>query len=105
MLAQLAPPTATDLEHWLLPAAAVLWLAGQWKKVFPARRNDDSFVTKTELAHELSALTDKIDARFLALSEKLDTMSDRINKLATAVARIDERTKPHTVVPADISRR
>jgi hypothetical protein len=91
MLAQLAPPTPTELGHWLVPAAAVLWLVGQWKKVFP--KKDDKFATKAEL----SALSDKIDARFLSLAEKIDAlatnMSDRLTRLESTVARLDERTK------------
>jgi outer membrane murein-binding lipoprotein Lpp len=91
ILAQLAPPTATELGHWLVPAAAVLWLVGQWKKVFP--RKDEKFATKAEL----SALCDKIDARFLMLSEKIDALATRVSELATVVARLDERTKPNHV--------
>ena len=82
MLAQIQPPTPGDLEHWLIPAAALLWLMGQWKKVFPPRRSDDSF-----------------DARFLALTEKIDhlgtTIGDRLSKLEATVARLDERTTTH----------
>ncbi len=79
-LAQFSVPTSGELEHWLIPAAAILWLMGQWKKVFPSRRSDDSF-----------------DARFLALTEKIDrlgtTIGDRLSKLEATVARLDERTK------------
>ena len=79
-LLQVPLPTSGEIEHWLIPAAALLWLMGQWKKVFPPRRSDDSF-----------------DARFLALTEKIDrlgtTIGDRLSKLEATVARLDERTK------------
>src|SRR6266550_2591432 len=75
MLFQLPSPAPGQLESWLLPAVAVLSIAPLVKKVFPRKRNDDEFVSKTELHHELNTVRDKIDARFLTLSEKLDHLS------------------------------
>ena len=96
MFLQIPTPASGEIEHWLIPAATVLSVMALWKKVFPARRNDDSFATKAELNHELGIVRDKIDARFLSLSEKLDsvggTIHDRLGKLESAVARLDERT-------------
>ena len=96
-LMQLPTPAPGQLESWLLPAVAVLSVAALVKKVFPRKRSDDELVSKTELHHELNTVRDKIDARFLTLSEKLDhlgtTIHDRLNQLDSGLARVDERTK------------
>jgi len=93
ILSQVPLPSPGDLEHWLIPASAFLWILGQLKKVFPpAKQNDGTFATKTEL----SAVSDKIDARFLALSEKIDALTARVSELASSVARLDERTMVRT---------
>jgi len=97
MLLQIPAPAPGQLEAWLLPAVAVLSIAALIKKVFPRKRNDDEFVSRTELHHELNTVRDKIDARFLTLSEKLDhigtTIHDKLTSVETALARVDERTK------------
>jgi len=96
-LLQLPAPAPGQLENWLIPAVAVLSVAALVKKVFPRRRSDDEFVTKSEFHHELSAIRDKIDARFLALSEKVEhlgtTIHEKLTNIESAVARLDERTK------------
>jgi hypothetical protein len=96
IIAQIPAPQTGEIEHWIIPAAAVLSMLGLWKKVFPPRRNDEAFATKAELNHEISTVRDKIDARFLTLTEKLDHLGANINerfaKLEAAVARLDERT-------------
>ena len=96
-LAQIPTPPPGSIEAWLIPAAAVLSLVALAKKLLPARRSDESFATKAELNHELGAVRDKIDARFLTLTEKIDhlgtSINDRLAKLEAAVARVDERTK------------
>ena len=67
------------------------------RDLFPRKRSDDELVTKTELNHELNTVRDKIDARFLTLSEKIETVGasihTRLNKLDAGLARVDERTK------------
>jgi hypothetical protein len=97
MFSQIPTPATGEIEHWLIPAAAVLSVMALWKKVFPPRRNDDSFATKAELNHELAAIRDKIDAHFLSLTQKFEsvgtTIHDRLAKLESAVARLDERTR------------
>ncbi len=97
MFLQLPTPVPGQLENWLLPAVAVLSIAALVKKVFPRKRSDDEFVSKTELHHELNTVRDKIDARFLTLSEKLDhlgtTIHEKLTSVETALARVDERTK------------
>jgi hypothetical protein len=96
-LSQIPLPASGEIERWVIPAAAVLSLAALWKKVFPPRPSGDGYATKAELNHELGAVRDKIDARFLTLNEKLDhlgaNLNDRFAKLEAAVARVDERTK------------
>jgi hypothetical protein len=97
LLLQIPTPATGEIERWMIPAATILSLVALWKKVFPPRRSEESFATKAELNHELSAVRDKIDARFLTLTEKLDhlgtNINDRLSKLDAAVARLDERTK------------
>jgi chromosome segregation ATPase len=61
-----------------------------------------------DLQKEIDALRDKIDARFLGLAEKIeqlksdllaagerrsDSLHQRINRLESGLARVDERTK------------
>src|SRR5207302_7132502 len=97
MFSQLPNLQPGAIENWLLPAVAVLSIAALIKKVFPRKRSDDELVSKTELHHELNTIRDKIDARFLTLSEKLDhlgtSIHDRLNQLDSGLARVDERTR------------
>ena len=97
MFLQLPTPATGQLENWLIPAAAVASMALLFRKLFPRKRTDDAFVTRSELHHELNAIRDKIDARFLALSEKIEhlgaTLHERLTQLESAVARLDERTR------------
>ncbi len=97
MFLQLPTPPPGPLENWLIPAAAVLALVALGKKVFPRKRADDVFVTKAELHHELNTIRDKIDARFLSLSEKIEhlgaSIHEKLNALESSLARVDERTK------------
>jgi len=96
-LSQIPIPAPGALENWLLPAVAVLSIAALIKKVFPRKRDEDAFVTRAELHHELNTVRDKIDARFLTLSEKLDhlgtTIHEKLTSVESALARVDERTK------------
>src|SRR3979409_1567257 len=96
-LAQLPTLAPGEIERWLFPAAALLSIAALWKKVFPPRRSDDAFATKAELNHEIATVRDKIDSRFLTLSEKIETLGTsippRLNQLEAGLARVDERTK------------
>src|SRR5213592_2243358 len=96
MLMQIPTSAPGQLENWLIPAAAVASMALLFRKLFPRKRSDDEFVTRSELHHELNAIRDKIDARFLALHQKIETLGgtlhERLTKLESAVARLDERT-------------
>ncbi len=93
MLMQLPNIQPGQLENWLLPAVAVLSIAALIKKVFPRKRSDDELVSKTELHHELNTVRDKIDARFLTLSEKIEHLGSSIHEKLTSVesslARVD----------------
>ena len=97
VLSQLPAPAAGDIEKFLIPAVALLSIVALVKKVFPGKRSDSDFVTKTELTNELASVRDKIDARFLTLSEKIDrlgsSLHERLTELQSNVARLDERTK------------
>ena len=114
MFSQLPTPPPGSIEGWLIPAAAVLSLVALGKKVFATRKDKangtsgggapeggsgsaSQFATKSELNHELTAVRDKIDARFLTVAEKIEVLgsaiNDRLAKLEAAVARVDERTR------------
>src|SRR5713226_7680210 len=97
MLSQIPAPSPGAIENWLLPAVAVLSIAALVKKVFPRKRSDDELVSKTELHHELNTVRDKIDARFLTLSEKIEhlgtSIHEKLTALESALARVDERTR------------
>jgi hypothetical protein len=91
MLSQLPTPAPGQLENWLLPAAAVASMALLAKKLFSRKQpRSDDFITRAEFHHELTSVRDKIDARFLALSEKIEHLG---NSLEAGLARLDERTK------------
>ncbi len=103
-LSQIPLPAPGSIEAWLLSAAAVGSLALLAKKLFPPRRTGADLVTRAELHHELTAVHDKIDARFLALSEKIDRLGEsiqthlaqvetRFSQVEAGLARLDERTK------------
>ena len=97
MLMQIPTTTPGQLENWLIPAAAVASMALLFRKLFPRKRSDDAFVTRSELHHELNAIRDKIDARFLALSERIAslevTLHENMTEIKACLARLDERTK------------
>src|SRR4051794_5362730 len=103
ILAQLPTPVPGSIEAWLIPAAAVLSLVALGKKVFGRKAANGGaggsgdnggltqFAPKNELNHKLTAVRDKIDARFLHLTEKIEllgnSINDRLAKLEAAVAR------------------
>ncbi len=97
MFLQLPTPAPGQLESWLIPAAAVASMALLFRKLFPRKRSDDAFVTRSELHHELNAIRDKIDARFLALSERIAslevTLHENMTEIKACLARLDERTE------------
>jgi hypothetical protein len=104
-LSQIPTPAPGAIENFLIAAAAVGSLALLGKKLFPSKRTGADLVTRTELHHELAAVHDKIDARFLTLSEKIDHLGEsiqtrlaqvevRLSQVESSLARLDERTKP-----------
>ena len=108
VLAQIPAPASGSIENWLLSAAAIASMAVLAKKLFARRPTETEFVTKAEFHQEVSTLRDKIDARFLSLSEKMETIKSelltagetranslhhRLNQLEAGLARVDERTK------------
>ena len=97
MFSQIPVPQPGEIEKLLIPAVAVLSIAALVKKIFPTKRSDSDFVTKTERGAELTTIRDKIDARFLSLNEKLDhigsSLHEKLTELQSDVSRLDERTK------------
>jgi hypothetical protein len=105
LLAQIPTPAPGAIETFLLSAAAVGSMVLLGKKLLPAKRAGADLITRAELHHELTAVHDKIDARFLALSEKIDHLGEtiqarltqvelRLSQVDSGLARLDERTKP-----------
>jgi hypothetical protein len=104
-LAQIPTPASGSIETFLLSAAAVGSMVLLGKKLLPRKPGGADLVSRAELHRELTAVHDKLDARFLALSEKIDHLGEtihacltqvetRMSQLEAAVARLDERTKP-----------
>jgi hypothetical protein len=105
LLAQIPLPVPGSIETFLLSAAAVGSMVLLGKKLLPPKRTGADLITRAELHHELTAVHDKIDARFLALSEKIDRLGEtiqgrltqvelRLSQVESGLARLDERTKP-----------
>ena len=97
-LAQIAAPPSGAIESWLLSAAAIASMALLAKKLFSRKPPGHAdLATQTDLFREVTSLRDKIDARFLTLSEKIEhlgtSIHDRLNQLEAGLARVDERTK------------
>src|SRR5213592_3604451 len=116
MLMQIPTPPAGSIESWLISAAAVVAMIALGKKLFVRKPPIEAeFVSKAEfrlfresVERDLNGLRDKIDARFLILTEKLDEIKSelliagerrgssihrRINELEAGLARVDERTR------------
>jgi hypothetical protein len=93
MISQLPTPAPGDIEKFLITATAILSMTAVAKKFFAGKRNDSDLVTKAEL----NSMGDKLDARLIALAEKVDQLSksvhERLTELHSNVARLDERTK------------
>jgi hypothetical protein len=105
MMLQIPTPAPGSIETFLLSAAAVGSMVLLGKKLLPRKPAGADLVSRAELHRELTPVHDKLDARFLALSEKIDRLGEtiharltqvetRMSQLEAAVARLDERTKP-----------
>lgn len=115
MLAQIPTAPPGSVESWLVAAAAVASLILLGKKLFVRKPPlEVEFVSKAEfrtfretVERDLNGLRDRIDARFLTLTEKIDEMKSellsagqrgagsihrRISDLEAGLARVDERT-------------
>ncbi len=116
MIAQIPIPQPGTMEAWLLSAAAVFSIALLAKKLLVRKPPIEAeFVTKAEfrlfrdsVERDLNALRDRLDARFLRLTEKLEelradllnagerrgnSLHQRLNELEAGLARVDERTR------------
>jgi hypothetical protein len=104
-LSQIPLPAPGAIETFLLSAAAVGSMVLLGKKLLPRKPAGADLVTRAELHRELTAVHDKLDARFLALSEKIDHLGEtiqnrltqvevRLSQVEAGLARLDERTKP-----------
>ncbi len=103
------------IENWLLCAFAVVSMAAMARKLFTRKTPSESeFLSKADfrifqqnVRQECDSLRDRLDARFLSLSEKMEQMKGellsaaerrdsslhhRINQLEAGLARVDERT-------------
>jgi hypothetical protein len=93
MISQLPTPAPGDIEKFLITATAILSMTAVGKKFFSPKLNQSDLVTKAEL----NSLGDKLDARLVALADKVDQLSksihERLTELQSNLARVDERTK------------
>src|SRR5438046_2781070 len=93
------PPSSNTSTETLTTFAAILASALALAKKFFSRKpgTKPEFITRAEFHQQLDTVRDKLDARFLAVSEKLESLasniSDRLAKIEATLARIDERTK------------
>jgi hypothetical protein len=116
MLSQIPTLPTGAIENWLLCAFAVVSMAALGKKLFGRKTPSESqYVSHSEFGafregvhREWEGLRDRLDARFLGLSQKMEQMKDellsaaerhdaalhrRINDIEAGLARVDERTK------------
>jgi hypothetical protein len=118
LFAQLPALPSGALETWVLCALALLPAFALARKFFNRKSGDPQppgHVTHVELnavskdlRRELDRLRDRIDARFLGVSEKVEqlrtellaaeerraeALHDRLNDLEAGLARLDERTR------------
>lgn len=116
MLSQIPTLPSGALETWLLAAFAAGSMALVFRKLLPRKPGAETdFVPRAEFRQaqertqrDIEALRDRLDARFLALSEKLDALKtelleagerrgsslhQRLAELEAGLARVDERTK------------
>jgi hypothetical protein len=68
------------------------------KKMLPRKDSPrPELITRLEFHQAMDILRDKLDARLLAISEKIEALAisvhTRLTELESTVARLDERTK------------
>jgi hypothetical protein len=114
MFSEIAPTASNSTPAW---AAALTALAGTVAAVLAKKRYNRTrqpaapkadLITRTEFHQTLDALRDRQTASVMAISEKMDqnqkelvaaithqgvVIEQRLDKLDTAVARLEERTK------------
>src|SRR2546421_11928201 len=86
MFGQIPNPAPGAIESWVVSAAAVASLVLLGKKLFIRKPPIEAeFVSKAEfrtfrdsVERDLNSLRDKIDARFLSLGEKMETMKTEL---------------------------
>lgn len=107
-IANLPAPPAGAIENVALSLAAIASMLVLGRQLFPRKIPPESLVTRTEFHADLTALRDRIDARFLGLGEKMEVLKadllsaaelrsgalhKRINDIESGLARVDERTR------------
>lgn len=107
-LANLPSPPAGAIENVALALAGIASMVVLGRQLFPRRTPPETLVSRAEFHADLTALRDRIDARFLSVVEKMDlvkadlisaaeqrsgALHKRINELESGLARVDERTK------------
>lgn len=109
LITQIPTPPPGSIESVALALAAIASLIVLGRKLVQRTPPGETvFVTKSEFHTQLDGLRDKIDARFLNMMEKIDTLKTellnavqdrgdslhrRVNELESGLARVDERTK------------
>ena len=109
MLLQIPALWALPAEFWAATAAFITGGALIGKKLLgrtPKAKPD--YITRAEFHHEMTATRDRIGGGYLALADKLEAnhkevlavietqgvnFEQRLDRLETGLARVDERTK------------
>src|SRR5688572_13595853 len=103
-LAELPAPTATAFGQWLISAVAALSILALGKQFVRKTPLEAEFLTKREFQEfkdkDFASLRNRIEYSHESLANKLDAINHRLSDVASLVARLDERTKLHSVHPA-----
>ena len=90
-------PAGNALGSWLISAAAVLSLFAVGKQFMRKTPLEAEFLTKREFQDfkdkDFAGLRNRVDQSHESLSNKLDSINNRLSEVASLVARLDERTK------------
>ena len=108
-LFQIPTPPPGSIESVAVALAAIASMVLLGRKLLPRKNGEESvYLKRSEWHSELTLLRDKIDARFLNVSEKIDglkadllnaaeqrnnSLHRRLNELESGLARVDERTR------------
>jgi oligoendopeptidase F len=90
-----------SLGSWLLSAAAALSIMALGKQFMRKTPLEAEFLTKREFQDfkdkDFAEFRQRVDQSFHDVSEQLKAMNNRLSDIGALVARLDERTKLHSI--------